>query len=98
MVPHHQTLTAFTAYAGLEVIVLGKINWYHFQQLDQDSWHNNKLAIVYMCMCSKRVLHLFIIHCINNIIYKKIVNFMFIWCLVNLHKYKYCIIYVGAPK
>lgn len=69
MVPHHQTLTVLTASAGLEVIVLGKINWCHFQQLDQDSWHNNKRAIV--CMCGKKVLHLFIIHCINNIIYVK---------------------------
>lgn len=64
MVPHHQTLTALTASAGLEVIVLGKINWCHFQQLDQDSWHNNKPTIV--CMCSKIVPHLCILRCINN--------------------------------
>lgn len=40
MVPHHQTLTALTT-VGLEVIVLGKINWCHFQQIDREdySWH-----------------------------------------------------------
>lgn len=41
MVPHHRTSTALTS-VGLEVIVFGKINWCHFQQIDQDSWHNNK--------------------------------------------------------
>lgn len=51
MVPHHQTLTALTASAGLEGFVLGKINWCHFQQLDQDSWHNNKPIV---CMCVKK--------------------------------------------
>lgn len=46
MVPHHRTLTAALTSAGLEVIVLGKINWCHFRQIDQDSWHNNTPIVV----------------------------------------------------
>lgn len=49
MVPHHQTLTALTS-AGLEVIVSGKINWCHFQQIDREdcSWHT---TINQLCVC-----------------------------------------------
>lgn len=46
-------------YAGLEVIVLGKINWCHFQQIDQDySWHNNK-PIVSSVFAVKKI-HIFV--------------------------------------
>lgn len=67
MVPHHQT-AALTS-TGLEVIVLGKINWCHFQQIDQDSWYNNK-PIVFMRVNAVKYIYTCSIN--NNIIYVEV--------------------------
>lgn len=49
-------------YAGLEVIVLGKINWCHFQQIDQNcSWHNNK-PIVYVMFVVKKYSYIYVVY------------------------------------